>query len=88
MRSFSVAVTNGNPRVVWGTQTKNNEHNTYIDANANDNCRGYFRIGSRICDWEWFYGGMSSVGMTKMAMNDAQIVAVYKASIEWREKRD
>lgn len=86
MRTFAVSDTNGNQRVVWSSQTKTNEHNTY--TRASDNCRGYFRIGSRLCDWEWFYGGISSVGMTKNVMNDKQILAVYKASYDWREKRD
>ena len=86
MRTFAVSDTNGNQRVVWSSQTKTNEHNTY--TSASDNCRGYLRIGSRLCDWEWFYGGISSVGMTKNVMNDKQILAVYKASYDWREKRD
>jgi len=88
MRTFTVMDSGGKQRVVWGSQSKNNEHNTYINARPTDSCRGYLRIGSRLCDWEWFYGGISSVGMTKMGMADAQILAVYKASVEWRTKRD
>jgi len=88
MRTFTVADNSGNPRVVWASQTKSNEHNTDINQPSTNACRGYFRIGSRLCDWEWFYGGMSSAGMTKTAMNDAQIIAIYKATQEWRTKRD
>lgn len=86
MRTFTVLDAGGKQRVVWGSQTKNQEHNTYISDTSQ--CRGYFRIGSRICDWEWFYGGVSSFGVTKVAMTDAQILAVYAASFDWRTKRD